>query len=57
MAGADPPAVERPSVPSARQQVTHAAPPGWRVIDRATITHAVKRQNRLLEADGRVRRF
>lgn len=39
------------------ESAASAVAPGWRVIDRATITHAVKRQNRLLEADGRVRRF
>jgi len=33
-----------------------ALAPGWQVRDRATITHAVKRQGRLLDADGRVRR-
>jgi len=32
-----------------------ALAPGWRVRDRATVTHAVKRQGRLLAADGRVR--
>ena len=32
-----------------------AVAPGWQVRDRATITHAVKRQGRLLDADGRVR--